>query len=166
MKIFASILSILFTLNTSAQTATCQETNETGTEDTYPVTTKTCKYKNIQTVTTCRADYSGHYDCDHQLQLDGKPVNNHEIFNQKQNELLNKLNTLFQDEFNKLKKDASNLDCMGVHKFKPQKMDALGIEFDNDKVKFVCLFGLPLMCGNIDEGIVTLKLTEVERYLK
>jgi hypothetical protein len=154
-------------LDGNAQTADCKRTEATGTEDTYPVITKTCTYKTIQTIVTGTADYTGRYEYFYSVTYNGRQINNSGIFNPKQNELLNKLNEGFRSKFETYKKDKQYSECFGLKKeFVPQQMNSLGIEFEDDKIKFTCVFGLAVMCAGANEATVVLKIKDIEKYLK
>jgi hypothetical protein len=166
MKYYFIFILAILSLNLGAQSATCEETNETGREDIYPVITKTCKFGNIRTVSTSTAEYTGRYDTNYQLFFNEKAVNTSEIFNKKQEQLIKIINQKFEVEFEKMRIDKTNKDCLDGRTFKSKKMNDLAIDFDDDKIKFICDFHLGLRCGTLNDGVVTLKITEVKKYLK
>lgn len=166
----SSIFIFFFTiayLNLAAQTATCEKTETTNGGDSYPVVTKKCTYNAIQTIVTGTAGSTGTYIYYYTLTLNGKEVENSAIFNSQQNNLLTRLNENFKAKFQALKKDPNYSECFGLrNKFIPQKMNGLGIELEDDKIKFTCVLGLSPMCANANQITVALKLKDVEKYLK
>ncbi len=164
-----SILLVIFMipcLSLVAQTADCSTTETSERENANPIITKTCTYKNIKTITIAIGDFSG-YSFKYQLFYFNKLVKNNEIFNKDQVKLLTRLNESFRSKFNTYKSKPGKKDCFPVKsEFQEKNINSLGIEFDEDKIKFTCSLGLSKMCADIDLITVTLNIKDVEKYFK
>jgi hypothetical protein len=160
-------LFIIACLNITAQTATCKKSETTDGGDSYPLISKTCRYNTIQTIVTGTAGSTGVYVYYYMVTLNGKEVENSAIFNSQQDKLLARINESFKAKFEALKKDPAYSDCFSLRKdLPPQKMNALGIEFDEDKIKFTCALSLPPMCSGANQITIALKIKDVEKYFK
>jgi hypothetical protein len=160
------VLHLLLSLKLSSQTADCKTTETYQGEDTNPIITKTCTYKNIKTVVIPVGDFTG-YSYKYQLFYNDHLAKNSEIFNADQGKLLARVNEAFRSKVNAYKSKPGKKDCFPVkYDFQDQKMNSLGIEFDQDKIKFTCALGLSKMCADIDLITVTLDIKDVEKYFK
>ena len=173
MKIFYIFLSVLFSLNLSAQAVKLKCTikekkNEDGPD---PIIIKTCFYKNFKLVKTSFPDYVGRYAySEHELfvQTKGKkqPATNQQLFNQHQDELLSLINKRVKQDFDELKADSNSRECLEDLNVIPYyKMDDLKISFEDDDIWFEVQWGLRSGCLAVDGTIVTFKLNEIKKYL-
>jgi hypothetical protein len=132
-----------------------------------PILVKTCKYRNIKTISEGYPDMKGRYSYNYEVMLNDKKVKNEDIFNNKSAELLGKLNQKILKDYTTFYNAEETKDCFdGMPKNPTFSFNDMGIDFEDDKINFNVIFGLPGMCMSVDGTIISLSLEEIEPYLK
>ena len=147
----------------------CDRKDSIVTDSEDPIIIKTCYFGKYKSVSLGSADYKGRYSYDYKILLKSNTnyikIENHKMFNNKQNELLEIINNQIEEEYNELKNDKNTSECfVSLGEFKRFKMDDFGIEFNDDGMEFNCSFGLGDYCFNADRTSVMIKLNVLEKY--
>ena len=109
----------------------------------------------------------GRFSYNYSVLLNGKKVKNEAIFNDKLPELLGKLNKKILKDYTTFYTAEETKDCFdGMPKNPTFSINDMGIDFEDDKINFNVIFGLPGMCMSVDGTIISLSLEEIEPYLK
>lgn len=159
-------------LETADFRATCEEKHEIDDEFEDPIIIKTCWYRNFKSVSIGSPDYVGRYSWNHQLSKSeqGKEIEitNSSLFNEKQNELLKQVNQKVKANYQEMLASDSESDsrCFeGVEAEPHFEMNALGISFDEDRIRFYADFRLSNACFAVGGTTVSFKLKDIEQYL-
>lgn len=132
---------------------------------------KTCKYKNLTSVAEANASYNGKYYWDYKLYetINNTPIEikNSEIFNSNYKELEQKINNLIKSKY---ASDLKNMDlkiCLSQVKMRYYNLNEMGITFNASKaVDFHLNYGLPTACDAVNTSVHSIKLSDIEKYLK
>ena len=151
-------------LNEEKVSCSEKEIQEEGLED--PIVEKTCSWKNYRSVSEGYPDEKGIYSYQYKLfkKQDDEytKIDNAALFNNPE-KLLQLVNNKIEEDFNKI--SAESVDCFEGISFSPFKIEDLGIEFDEGKIKFNVSFGLDDSCMSDDGTIISLPLGEVEKLM-
>lgn len=127
-----------------------------------------CVYGNIITRSHGTPDYKGRYFYSYQVfrlqNNKAEPIPNHELFNTKQKELEQILNSKVKVEFAELLIEFQ--DCFEGFELRSYLLDDFGLALKgNNTIQFNLNFGLPMVCLPADGVIIDLSLAELEPFL-
>lgn len=149
--------------------ATCsikEKKNEYGGE---PTIIKTCLYKNYKSISIGEADYKGRYTYSYVLYKKENnkfmKIENESLFNKNRNKLLSIINTKFQNDYKEYSLDPESKYCFEGTTLPNFSFKEIGIEFDDDKIRFNVSFGLPSACMAVDGSTVSFNFDEIQGYL-
>lgn len=161
--LFILLLCQVAQAQTGKNSVVCQEKKATieGLEE--HETLKICTFGNYQTKTKGLPDDKGRYSYQYELLKNGKPIKNQEMFNEKQTELINKINTQIKVEFQKMK--IVDADCFEDVEWNTLSINDIGIEFTQEKILFNYSLGLSGACFSLDGVSIFWAWNEVEKYI-
>lgn len=109
-------------------------------------------YKNINFKKVSYEDYKGRTFYEYQIIRDEKNISNKELFVLDHKELIQKINTEIQKEYDLLLKDSYNSDCLsGVNEIKKINLEDLQITVDKTDMVFFYNLSLGGACQSINE---------------
>jgi len=147
-----------------------ESTNEIG-DGIEPELVYSAIYKRFKSVSTGNANMNGRYDYwERQLfqVQEGnkyKMVKNSVLFNDGNGELINRINAELKKQYDSYSKDGALEGCYDGKPFKSFKMDELGIEFNEKEMVFYAEFGYMSACAAVNEGIVSIGLNDLQKYI-
>jgi len=130
---------------------------------------RTCFHTSYKSVAYGMADYKGRYTYSYQLYKQSRNgylrISNEALFNASKSKLLQNLNEQIARDFYELKSDKSSSDCFDSIKLPYYTFNDLGIEFDENAIKFHVEFGMPNSCLAVGGTIISIAWSEVEKYI-
>mgnify|MGYP006908383955 CR=1 FL=1 len=147
--------------------AVCINNEKKGEDPSSPILIKECQYKNIKCRSEGYPDNKGRYSYVYEIMLEDKKVKNSDIFNHKINDLSVLLNSRILKDYKELYNSQDTKECFeGMDENPIFSIDDLGIEFDDNQIKFNVTFGLSGVCMSADGTSVSMSLEEIEPFLK
>lgn len=123
-------------------------------------------YKNINFKKVSYEDYKGRTFYEYQIIRDEKNISNKELFVLDHKELIQKINTEIQKEYDLLLKDSYNSDCLsGVNEIKKINLEDLQITVDKTDMVFFYNLSLGGACQSINEIQINFKLEDMDKYI-
>ncbi|ALI98309.1 hypothetical protein [Rufibacter tibetensis] len=154
----------------SSYTATCLEEEEKNPESEDPIIIRTCTYRNYKTITTGTPDFKGRYSYRNSLfkleKGEYKVIDNSSLFNQRQDDLLKRINEKIKANYLVYLKDPESNECFeGVEPIRDFKINELRIDFEANQLVFHAEFELSGACFNVGGTSIPFKLQEIDPYI-